>query len=930
MKPKELKRKKEKLAHLEKNLNELWKSLDRFLHVSKEFYGAQATFHEDLRRFYEEIPSEKGDKESNFEDQIKGSTSQLGILFTEQSKEERLRALSLIESLKMSTARVQKEYDSMFSVMKKRMNDSSTDSNLMEDFCIFEEQRHERFDPIFLILLRLNEMRSQFSLQSMWSKGAANNMDYASSQSRIQSSRPSIMDILNNTHGLNYFQTFVSKEFSTENVNFWISANQYRYINTIEGRRKKAMEIFERHFKENAQEPLNLDQGVSERVINRLEECDITLFDEAQRNILELMRADSFKRFLKDPLFKRLQNRLAKRDFSQHNPSASNASSPPLQKDASRVGTMKQRRPTILDEISLRDSEWESILGFGEFIQAAKGEALTYFSDSRKCLYKIVQGKVKMEGSGGHLFKLNEGEIFGEANFLNLNGSQFKYTSTDTRTEVARIDEAKILPFLIEDFKLAEKFYKMVCGQLAYHLYGISLKSVIAQYHDRSKTIVSGNEDSSEVLKARKYLAIPDSVPFHKDFECLLIRKGKTHGTLFVFETCVFFYARFFGLVTRIAVQLDGLKSVKQREKSLILNGGETKLILQFTDNSLSEVLALITRLWKKSSSTTQSTPTKRRNSIWRVPSKGDTDSFKEEETPVWEPIESDLWTPIFEVATTTTFKKGEIVLPKGDSNPKIYQILNGICSVEFTTGEKNTAVKMGRGDVFGEINYWYGGGATATILADQDGVVVYSVDRSVLEELFKKKPELSVKFFSFIANQIGNRLLDKDGSKYSHRNLQTSISTSVYPSIIKEKQEKEHTEVKDTQSTSILTQSQTERLLSPERKLITRKSSKLGWNKLTRNEEFQNSFPRRLTPPTPESTNEKVPPIHIPKPSGSDSNIPMAPRGDFDSFARRNSAEVGKELERIERQLKFGVKKSGSYDSSAGTGSSRNRSNSS
>ena len=60
--------------------------------------------------------------------------------------------------------------------------------------------------------------------------------------------------------------------------------------------------------------------------------------------------------------------------------------------------------------------------------------------------------------------------------------------------------------------------------------------------------------------------------------------------------------------------------------------------------------------------------------------------------------------------------------------------------------------------DIFGEITYLFGGGATVSIIADDDDVRIYTIDKSALHDLFLTKPELAAKFYKFLATQIGNR----------------------------------------------------------------------------------------------------------------------------------------------------------------------------
>jgi hypothetical protein len=68
----------------------------------------------------------------------------------------------------------------------------------------------------------------------------------------------------------------------------------------------------------------------------------------------------------------------------------------------------------------------------------------------------------------------------------------------------------------------------------------------------------------------------------------------------------------------------------------------------------------------------------------------------------------------------------------------------------------------MDSGEIFGEITFMFGGGATVSILADEEDVRIYTIDKTSLQVLFTPKPELAGQFHKFLATQIGKRVLPK------------------------------------------------------------------------------------------------------------------------------------------------------------------------
>ena len=103
------------------------------------------------------------------------------------------------------------------------------------------------------------------------------------------------------------FQEFLKKEFSHENIYFWTACERYRRLgsdNSFEKRRRIAGDIIRRHLASGAQEPVNVDSHARQAAIDGLESAAPGLFATAQKQIYNLMKFDSFSRFLKSDLYK--------------------------------------------------------------------------------------------------------------------------------------------------------------------------------------------------------------------------------------------------------------------------------------------------------------------------------------------------------------------------------------------------------------------------------------------------------------------------------------------------------------------------------------------------------------------------------------------------------------------------------------------------
>lgn len=109
-------------------------------------------------------------------------------------------------------------------------------------------------------------------------------------------------------HHLFFFiQEFLKKEFSAENIYFWTACERYRRLPVGTERSTEAQRIYRQHLCVGAPEPVNVDCQGRQCTEQSLHEADSTLFDQAQKQIFNLMKFDSYPRFLKSDLYKQVR-----------------------------------------------------------------------------------------------------------------------------------------------------------------------------------------------------------------------------------------------------------------------------------------------------------------------------------------------------------------------------------------------------------------------------------------------------------------------------------------------------------------------------------------------------------------------------------------------------------------------------------------------
>jgi hypothetical protein len=84
-------------------------------------------------------------------------------------------------------------------------------------------------------------------------------------------------------------------ERSEENIMFWRQCNFYR---KTDNRKRLAHILYDEYIDDAALNQINIDANIRCRIRQRLDEAPRDLYDEAQKHIRELMRRDSYRRFV--------------------------------------------------------------------------------------------------------------------------------------------------------------------------------------------------------------------------------------------------------------------------------------------------------------------------------------------------------------------------------------------------------------------------------------------------------------------------------------------------------------------------------------------------------------------------------------------------------------------------------------------------------
>ncbi|CAL8143697.1 unnamed protein product [Orchesella dallaii] len=115
----------------------------------------------------------------------------------------------------------------------------------------------------------------------------------------------SFNDLMASKYGQALFKAFLQREFSEENIEFWLAIEDYRKsrqnkLNT------KAQKIYNDFIIPQAPKEVNLDALTKDSLVTKMAQPTHSTFDQAQKRIQGLLEADAYSRFLKSELYMEL------------------------------------------------------------------------------------------------------------------------------------------------------------------------------------------------------------------------------------------------------------------------------------------------------------------------------------------------------------------------------------------------------------------------------------------------------------------------------------------------------------------------------------------------------------------------------------------------------------------------------------------------
>eukprot|EP01130_Rhizamoeba_saxonica_P016523 TRINITY_DN7657_c0_g1_i1.p1 TRINITY_DN7657_c0_g1~~TRINITY_DN7657_c0_g1_i1.p1 ORF type:complete len:795 (-),score=172.85 TRINITY_DN7657_c0_g1_i1:12-2357(-) len=431
-------------------------------------------------------------------------------------------------------------------------------------------------------------------------------------------------------------------------------------------------------------------------------------------------------------------------------------------------------------EVSERD--WALIMTGASKVVKQQDEPIIIEGKINNNLYRILDGSLRVQketvdGDVIVLAKMNPGTVFGETAVLkDISEATASVVADDDNVELSSISINILFEVFILHPALAMRFYKDLAIKIAGKLRnltqenkgdsGIPTQSQVPKYRSRSRGVSRKKSSKEELWK--KY-NLPRQAVLVSDFECQFKEKlrVKKLGHMYIFQEHVVFESRVFGQMNREKIYLGDVTNIVQKKNNTLQIIYKKKKYNFVEIQNIEDVLNLLNSLWDGAVAMSDSffAP------VTRTKTKVTTD--------IEYSMRSEDWDLLLTVAKLHEYEPGAIIIQEGTENERIYQIARGSCTVIKDTPDGVKILANMDGGILGEMTFIEKGPATASVIAGEYGSSVYVIEGYSIHSLFVNYPELSGRFFSYIASVIADRLNQREKTEGGELRISDTSSTN-------------------------------------------------------------------------------------------------------------------------------------------------------
>jgi CRP-like cAMP-binding protein len=445
------------------------------------------------------------------------------------------------------------------------------------------------------------------------------------------------------------------------------------------------------------------------------------------------------------------------------------------------------KRGAWFERHMLSAGEWV-LLSVGSVTRSlADGQVLIEQDAPFAGLFVVLDGLVEVQrlvrGQWLTLDTCGAGALLGELSYLSGSSSCrcVARAAPGTRgvTQVRRLNEDVLGGLLEAQSDLSEHFFTLLCVRIGNLQLKLALRDALAAAGDAppAKAPASGgaavrpaanlgrvDAERARVVADKLQLDVASGAVLVKSWRCVVRRKAlKASCELYLFDSVIALTYKLFGLSQRVVVPWADLREVElaPQQISLHYNNAERAVLAFDSADVAREAFSAIEGLRG-----VRPADGSRRVSL----AAGGAAPFDAASLALYGDLaprdvslllnESD-WHQVFESAETRELKLGDVVLAEGEQYQRLWQLgEHSTCSVRV--GERRVA-ELKAGEIFGEISFLLGGGASASIVCTSETATVIFVERTRLQRLFDANQLLAAKWYKFLALSMQKRLRERE-----------------------------------------------------------------------------------------------------------------------------------------------------------------------
>lgn len=450
----------------------------------------------------------------------------------------------------------------------------------------------------------------------------------------------------------------------------------------------------------------------------------------------------------------------------------------------------------------LSDKDWSYLITTAEEPKSyKKGQVILEAGSPNDKLYRIKCGSVKVvkevNGVETAVATMKENAMFGEVSMLlrSQKGTATASIVADGDVEVWVLDIEFVLTLIESKPFLAEKLNRILAIKLAQRLRDLGNTKKSSDSNKKSRRLKEDQKDSDDKLdkattekskikenvdKFLKRVGLEEVAIRYQ--ECSLKLDANFRGTLVITPIHIGFFGRVFGRKEQFYFPFTAISDIKKNSKYLIINRKGDEVALNIHDiEDREELFTFLNSMWHYQSTSNSKRERKKSEKKLKTEVTKDIKSS-------WLPSPSD-WDVILKGARTVTYQKDDVIMKDGERVRRIYQLLNGECRFEKVIDGQTKVLGYlgndGSDHLFGEISFLEGGKASASVVCDKDNTQISIIEGYFLEVLFQYTPELSGRFYHYLAHILSKRLKQREAAL--QQNIQESNSDQ------KDKKKKKH-----------------------------------------------------------------------------------------------------------------------------------------